>query len=96
VDRENKLCERRGCEVRIGGKVYVFEMLTAAREFERSVLVKGASPESLPVGCSGTVDGFSSDSLKSKLAREKAIRDAEVQKMRSKARSKDRRINGGH
>jgi hypothetical protein len=96
VDRENKPCERRGCEVRTGGKVYVFDLLAAARNFERDVLATGTSPELLPAGCVGTLDEFSPDSLKDKLAREKAIRDAEVQKMRSKARAKDRRINGPH
>jgi hypothetical protein len=79
--------------VRAGGKVYVFAEMTAAQDFERHVVATSEAPELLPVGCIRTADGFSPDSLKNKLAREKAIRDAEVQKMRNKARAKDRRIN---
>jgi hypothetical protein len=86
------MLERRGREVRVQDKIYAFELLEQARAFE------AAAPDTvsaLPEGCVAVLEEFSADTLKKKLAREKAIRDVEVQKMRGKARAKDRRVNGG-
>lgn len=86
------MLERRGREVRLEDKIYAFESLEQARAFEAA---GGAGVSAMPEGCVAMLEEFSTDALKKKLAREKAIRDVEVQKMRGKARAKDRRVNGG-
>lgn len=93
--------ERRGREVRIENTVYVFDHIDSAQAFLADPALHpdpsaahAIHPTALPAGCTGIQEGFTSEIVGKRLAREKAIRDVEVQKMRAKARAKDRRING--